>query len=518
MQREKFEEVLEKCKNSIIDVGIKLGYFKQEDKLYLEEKLREILNNGIDLDIKGAAVYGYYDSKEKKLHYNPHVYKDEQEAMIYILHEMKHSLDQYPDRIGFQQLSNNFMVGANEGATQRFAIDMTEELLGRKIPQTMQKSLGVYLTTNLDEYQIEDKMNELLCNALGITKKEFISAQNEVNLKTMITWISKFQDKGRSDRGNSFIEFQKALDRIYYIRQTTFLSKDGKELEEPRELTKEEIEEVKKQIRICQTEIRNYLKNTNPERLEEIEGEMLMIDEEQIMSDQEMVYQEDYMRFQEFISRTLEVGKYKIVKHFSDGYTYEIDTGEGYITTKDIFKKNPNEVFSGKVYVREGEQYKIIKYKYGKDGVVEQLDPEDVLPTDIIKDGSFINDRETLGNGDEIARLYQVCGRDSLASEIQRKFEYFMNNRNNIEKIIKRFSEIISFSPINEELLAIAEKLANGEEVEFGCNFDFINEDDFAEVAEETPIQGIVDIQEAIDGVKNNMGKNKEGEKSPNDK
>ena len=70
----------------------------------------------------------------------------------------------------------------NEGATQRFATDIAEEILEEKIPETMQSSLGITLSTNLDEYQIEDKMNELFCKALGISREEFLRMQNENNL------------------------------------------------------------------------------------------------------------------------------------------------------------------------------------------------------------------------------------------------------------------------------------------------------------------------------------------------
>lgn len=95
---------------------------------------------------------------------------------------MKHALDDNELSIRFDLKSEENGVGMNEGATQRFATDIAEEILEEKIPETMQSSLGITLSTNLDEYQIEDKMNELFCKALGISREEFLRMQNENNL------------------------------------------------------------------------------------------------------------------------------------------------------------------------------------------------------------------------------------------------------------------------------------------------------------------------------------------------
>ena len=46
------------------------------------------MKNGVEYDINGKAVYGVYVSGQKKLYFNAKVYKDEEEAIIYMLHEM----------------------------------------------------------------------------------------------------------------------------------------------------------------------------------------------------------------------------------------------------------------------------------------------------------------------------------------------------------------------------------------------------------------------------------------------
>ncbi len=271
MEIKKFEEVLEKCKDNIIEVGIKKGYFRLEDKHALEEKLKAIIDRGIDLELSGDAVYGYYSPKDKKLHYNPSVYKNEQEAMIYVLHEMKHGLDHYPPKIGFQFI--NSRVGINEGATHRFATEMTEEILGIKIPEKEQKSAGIYLTTKLDEYQIEDRLNSLFCRAIGISMEEFIKAQNEPEFITLSEYMRKF---GVED----FKKFQAVIDMVYRIRQSTFADKNGQPLEKEKKLDENEINALKKYINIGKKLITDYVLKTNPEMLESIKVEMDDLDRE----------------------------------------------------------------------------------------------------------------------------------------------------------------------------------------------------------------------------------------------
>lgn len=263
MEKKEFQKILAKSL-TIVDAGIKNGYFQDNKKEELNSKLLAIFNNGIEYDIPGTAVYGAYVLSQKKLYYNAKVFKNEQEALIYILHEMKHGLDHFPDSLGFQKNNNDENVGINEGATQRFATDIAEEILGEKIPKTLQTSLGITLQTNLDEYQIEDKLNELLCKALGISKAFFLGAQNEENQETFNTIIHNFNTYA------NFRDFQQALDGIYAIQEETWFDKNGNLLETEAKPTIEQTQRATELIRICQNQIFQYVQKSNPSKLTEI--------------------------------------------------------------------------------------------------------------------------------------------------------------------------------------------------------------------------------------------------------
>lgn len=73
-----------------------------------------MFKKGIVEDIQGKAIYGMYVINEKRLYFNAKVYKNEVEALTYILHEIKHGLDHFKDSIGFE--NNGQFVGINEGA------------------------------------------------------------------------------------------------------------------------------------------------------------------------------------------------------------------------------------------------------------------------------------------------------------------------------------------------------------------------------------------------------------------
>ena len=128
-----FKKVLSKALD-IVDVGIKKGYFDENKKEELNNKLVAIFNNGIVYDLPGTAVYGMYSPSKKKLYFNAKVFKTEEEALVYILHEIKHGLDHYDESIGFEYQDKG--IGMNEGATQRFATDVAEEILQIEFPRS----------------------------------------------------------------------------------------------------------------------------------------------------------------------------------------------------------------------------------------------------------------------------------------------------------------------------------------------------------------------------------------------
>lgn len=427
MKNEEFNIALKKC-IKIIDIGIKKGYFKEEDKAKLTKRLIEVWNNGIIKDINGTAIYGYYASGEQRLHYNAKVFENEQEALIYILHEMKHALDDNENSIGFDSKIDNKGVGINEGATQRFATDIAEEILGEPIPKKEQTSLGITLSTNLDEYQIEDKMNELLCMALGISKADLFKLQNQSDGKGLAKLKEMF------DQYADFDIFQNALDAIYAIQEETWVDEHGNSLEKEAEPTKEQTARAKELIRICQEQVMKYIEKANPEKLEEIKENMIMIDGE-IMSNKEMLYQDDYLKYQEFIAKGLNLEDSQIV-YISGLIQCNFDwiPGEEHEgTLKDILE-GYNEGRTETVYIRKGDIYQKIDVTFNSKGVIKCSEPQIFEDFDSLI--SEIEEAEVLGNAEEYIKLLQLHGDKEKANIIQRKYEYFMNNSDRIPEII----------------------------------------------------------------------------------
>lgn len=453
MRVEEFNEVLNKSLN-IVHVGIQKGYFKEEDKEILINKLLAVLKNGVARDISGTAIYGVYSSSQKRLYYNAKVFKDEKEALIYILHEMKHALDDNELSIGFDLKSEENGVGMNEGATQRFATDIAEEILEEKIPETMQSSLGITLSTNLDEYQIEDKMNELFCKALGISRAEFLRMQNENNLESINALKQRFNEFA------DFDAFEKALDGIYAIQEETWFDENGNLLEQEVEPTPEQTARAKELIRQCQSQILQFVEKSNPEKLEDIKGEMIMIDGE-IMNNQEMLYQEDYLTYQGFITKGLDLSDYNLV-YISGlgGFPFE-EIYEGETSMKQLLE-NSTEPFTETIYLRQGDEYKMATVTFDKNGAIGMSEMQTVTSFDKILEG--LEHSDIIGNAEEYIRMLRLQGNDVEAQNVQRKYEYFMNNRNRIPEMKQHINE----RTIDPEMAEIMRRIADGEEISFG--------------------------------------------------
>ena len=455
MKVEEFQKVLEKSL-SIIEIGIKKGYFKEEDKKVLTDKLLKVLKNGIVKDIPGNAIYGVYVSNQQRLYYNAKVFKNEQEALIYVLHEMKHALDDNEKSIGFDSKIKGEGTGINEGATQRFATDLAEEILQVEIPKTEQTSLGIMLNTNLDEYQIEDKMNELICNALGISRADFLKKQNQNDGNGLSELKEKF------DEFADFDTFLKALDEIYSIQEETWIDEDGNLLEQEAEPTKEQTEKAKGLIRICQEQVVQYVEKANPERLKEIKENMIMIDEK-IMSDNAMITQEDYMRYEEYISSLVDVGDSKIVYISGlENHNYEPIKGAKADNIVEILENGGR--ISESVYFRDGDTYKQMNFTLDANNGIRQGLITDINNLDDIT--VEINSHGFLGNPEEYIRMLRIQGKEEFANEKQREYEYFMNNREKMPELLQKGYD-------TRESDELAEALYNGEFVGESIDIDF---------------------------------------------
>ena len=464
MEIQQFKEVLAKAWE-IVDVGIKKGYFKEETREELENKLSAMFKNGIEYDIEGKAIYGCYVPSQKKLYFNAKVYENEQEALIYILHEIKHGLDDFGERIGFQENSDDKNVGINEGATQRFATDLAEEILGEKIPETEQKSLGVPLRTKLDEYQIEDHLNELFCKALEISRADFLTAQNEESMETFNKIIQQF------NKNASFETFQEALDKIYLIQTETWYDKNGNLLETEAKPTQEQTQRAIQLIKECEIEIFKYIQKTNPDRLEELKGDFIMpmneygeivrniknepeyrlkkdgtleiINEgdieiqnqsnEETMNDRDMLYQADYLEYQNFLMSGIDLGNNELVFISGlEGLPFDAtDVREP--TIKKLLEK---EKVTEKIFVRSGDVYKVANITFDKNGVIEISDYETTDSLDEIVE--HIEHSEVIGNASEYIRILKLQGKDEEAKKIEKKHNYFEENKSKIDEIKKK--------------------------------------------------------------------------------
>lgn len=276
MDRKEFIEVLIKA-TQVIDIGIKKEYFKIENKDRLHDILLGVIKKGIKYDIQGNAIYGYYSTESNDLHFNPKVLKNEMDALIYSIHEIKHALDDFGDRIGFEDETSHEGVGRNEGATQRFATDMAEEILGEKVEPTIQKSLGISLLTNLDEYQLEDRINELFCKAIGISRADFFRMQNSQDTHEFDEIKRKFNEHA------SFDTFSKSLDGIYFIQTETWFDEKGNFLEHEKEATPEQTARAMQLINQCQHEIIQYIEMAKPEILKDIQKEFIVAEGNQLV-------------------------------------------------------------------------------------------------------------------------------------------------------------------------------------------------------------------------------------------
>lgn len=411
------------------------------------------MRNGVEYDIDGKAVYGVYVSSQKKLYFNAKVYKNEEEAIIYMLHEMKHALDDNEESIGFDYKTSNMGVGGNEGATQRFATDMAEAILNIQIPETSHSSLGIQISTNLDEYQIEDKLNELFYKAIGVSRADFLQAQNEESKESFNRMIEKF------NRYASYEDFRKALDGIYDIQEETWVDGNGNLLEEEAKPTQEQTDRAKALIKICESQIIQYIQRTDVNRLEELKEDFIMpMNEygeivrntsaspsektnqiiEKSMTDTQMLYQEDYLKYQEFLANGIDLGNNELVFVSGlGGKSFEYDF-EIYPTIKNLLA-NSEEPLTEKIYVRSGDTYKMAEISFDINGTVKLGNFENIKSLDDILE--HIEHSEVIGNAPEYIRILQLQGKDERAQEVQAKYEYYQQNKSRLNQIKSQNNE-----------------------------------------------------------------------------
>lgn len=436
-----FNKVLSKALD-IVDVGIKRKYFDENRKEELNNKLVTIFNNGIVYDLPGTAVYGMYSPSEKKLYFNAKVFKSEEEALIYILHEIKHGLDHYDESIGFEHQDKG--VGMNEGATQRFATDVAGEILQIEFPKNIQSSLGIQLNTNLDEYQIEDKLNELFCIAVGISMNEFIKMQNNPQKEDFRRLIDKF------NQHTSYEMFRESLDQIYMIQEETWFDENHNMLDKEKEPTAEQTKRTMELISRCKRLLLKYAEKENLTAVDRIKEESFMtineygeiirdgydepirqtnFEENDIMSDENIVMQADYINYQQNILNQIGsnvlINKCAII--FVTEFRYEDDNCEKII------------------YFRKGNSYQKIIIPMKDDKTIDIINISVQKVDDVNEIKNSIEDCEAefgiIANALEYAKILSMSGDDGKAQSILNKWNYFLSRQNELEQIRQRVEE-----------------------------------------------------------------------------
>lgn len=459
-----FNKVLSKALD-IVDVGIKRKYFDENRKEELNNKLVTIFNNGIVYDLPGTAVYGMYSPSEKKLYFNAKVFKNEEEALVYILHEIKHGLDHYDEYIGFEHQDKG--VGMNEGATQRFATDVAGEILQIEFPKNIQSSLGIQLNTNLDEYQIEDKLNELFCIAVGISMNEFIKMQNNPQKEDFRRLIDKF------NQHTSYEMFRESLDQIYMIQEETWFDENHNMLDKEKEPTAEQTKRTMELISRCKRLLLKYAEKENlkaVDRIKEVSfmtineyGEIIRdgydepikqtnSEENDIMSDENIVMQADYINYQQNILNQIRsnvlINECAII--FVTEFRYEDDNCEKII------------------YFRKGNSYQkiIIPMKDDKTIDIANISIQKIDDVNEIKNS--IEDCEAefgiIANALEYAKILSMSGDDGKAQSILNKWNYFLSRQNELEQIRQRVEE--QHRAFSDEMEKLRSSLRDGGEIE----------------------------------------------------
>lgn len=283
MNKEIFEQIFKNVSRNIIELGINKGYFDIDKKQQLQEKLSQVVQNEIQ-ELDDSQGLAFLNPNNNTFGFNLKQIKTEQEAIILVFHELKHLLDQYNDydnehhidnsHIGFHQQHSDFGKGQNESTTERFAVNMMEEFTGNKATIHSYNELNVSFDTDMVRYQIEDKLNKLFCEALGIEQDELISMQNDENMDRLNSLISKFNE------GADYERYFAALDGIYELRY-------GANSKEDCDFSEDEIRQIHEYIQLAQDEFEKFMRYRNPKDLEMFKSNFITTDPKYRISEEQ---------------------------------------------------------------------------------------------------------------------------------------------------------------------------------------------------------------------------------------
>ncbi len=180
-----------------------------------------------------------------------------------------------------------------------------------------------------------------------------------------------------------------------------------------------------------------------------------MIDGE-VMNDIEMLYEDDYLKYQEFITKGMDLSDSTIVYVSGlGGLPFEpLHSGDTRTCIRELLD-NSDKPFEETVYIRKNETYQQIDVIFDSNGVITSSEPQPLENFDSIIDG--LEHSEIIGNAEETIKILQQRGEKEKADTIERKSEYFKNNKDRIPEI-----KIDMSKPRHSEIDDIADMLANG--------------------------------------------------------
>ena len=375
MEISEFKRVFKIASSQIIDTAIKLGYINSEKKEELKIKLNEYIQNEVVYETKYKEEYAHFNPNTHTMAFNVSKISSLQEALVLILHEEKHILDYYVDeeRGFFDELNDHIGIqdkdgkgiGQNESCTERFAVDVAEEILGEKIKSKQFQAIGLNFNSNMPNYHIEDYLNRLLCESMQISLGDLLKAQNGRSIEEFGKIANSFNSVA------NYNKFRGAIDEIYsmiYIGDDslfTTIYDEGdvrgtviqKIMDEYSENEQEKIGRIHKLIQIAQNEIMQYVSKTDPNRIDKIKNEFIATTPEFELTEQDKIeFDGKYPKMDTIYSRKKHIVDNSI-SNFIASLKVEIEKKE--VTTKKLGEENVPEMHDVDVFDRVNNEMQI---------------------------------------------------------------------------------------------------------------------------------------------------------------
>lgn len=228
MLKEEIMKIILKNLNKIIETAIELGYYTENQRKEIEYRILHNVKNGIMWCNENPEIYGVFVADRQAIYLNDEVLKDELTVLIYFAHELIHAIDFDGKNQGFKSGDDNIGIGIEEGATQRKAETIVKKILNIKPVIKEQESIGCKLETDLDEYQIEDKFNQLYAKALGISFEHFLKLQGKSNNEgsNYIKKLDALYYGDIFDQSTSRSDIIPNIDEIYKLQEKTWHDKN----------------------------------------------------------------------------------------------------------------------------------------------------------------------------------------------------------------------------------------------------------------------------------------------------